>query len=206
MRLARSLAIIGLALCASGQAAPPACLFEDRFDGKLGEGWTWLRENPAAWRLRENALEIHVQPGDAHTVRNALVRKAPDRRAGTFAIELTVRHHRVPIQQYEQAGITWYSGGKPVFKLVKELVDGQLMIIPGRAPMTNEGVQLRLIVTADRFTAQFRPEGQGEFQTAATGSLPAPAEDQVSIQCYHGPTQAEHWIRFDDFRVLKLEE
>ena len=27
------------------------------------------------------------------------------------------------MQQYEQAGITWYNDGKPVFKEVKELVD-----------------------------------------------------------------------------------
>ena len=91
-----------------------------------------------------------------------------------------------------------------MFKLVKELVDGKLMIIPGRKPMTSKTVQLRLIVTADSFVAQFRPDARGEFQTAATGKLPAPGNDQVSIQCYNGPANAEHWIRFDDFRILEL--
>ena len=47
-------------------------------------------------------------------------------------------------------------------------------------------------------------ENNGEYQTAATGDLPAPASDEVSIQCYHVPADAEHWIRFDDFRILKL--
>ena len=78
------------------------------------------------------------------------------------------------------------------------------MIIPGRKPMTSETVQLRLIVTSGDFIAQFRPNGEGDFQTAATGTLPAPANDQVSIQCYNGPANAEHWIRFDDFRVSRL--
>ena len=183
-----------------------AVLFEERFDGKLDEGWSWLRENSSAWRLREGALEIRVQPGVAHNVKNALVRKAPDRGSGRFAIDVTVTNATKPIQQYEQAGITWYNNGKPVFKLVKELVDGELVIIPGRKPMTSKTVQLRLIVTSDSFIAQFRPNAEGDFQTAATGKLPAPRNDQVSIQCYNGPANAEHWIRFDDFRISQLPD
>jgi len=181
-------------------------IFEDRFDSKPREGWHWLREEPQAWCVREDGLEIRNQPGQAETVKNALLRKAPDRSGGKFAIEVTVTNHKVPIQQFEQAGITWYHNGKPVFKLVKELVDGQLMIIPGRTSMTNDTVQLRLIVTANSYEAQFRPDGKGEFQTAATGELPQPAEDQISIQCYHGPVQMEHWVRFDDFRIWKMAE
>lgn len=205
----RNIILMLLVLAGGGSglsAAEPAVVFEDKFDAKLAEGWTWLREHPSHWRLRDGALEIHVEPGDANSVMNALVRPAPDRRQGTYAVEVTVRNHRVPTRQFEQAGITWYHDGKPVFKLVKELVDGQLMIIPGRPPMTNDAVQLRLVVTADTFTAQYRPDGQGEFQTAATGKLPLPGNDQVSLQCYHGPTDAEHWIRFDDFRILRLSE
>ena len=110
----------------------------------------------------------------------------------------------VPTQQYEQAGITWYRDGRPVFKLVKELVNGQLMIIPGAKKMEAQTVQLRLVVTANSFIAQYRPNGKGEFQTAATGKLPPPLNDEVSIQCYHGPPDEDHWIRFDDFRVLKV--
>ena len=109
--------------------------------------------------------------GKANTVKNALVRKAPDRSQGTFAIEVTVTNTTKPTTQWEQAGITWYTGGKPVFKLVKELIDGDLYIIPGKKPMKAQTVQLRLIVTADSWTAQYRPEGKGEFQTAAAGKL-----------------------------------
>jgi len=181
-------------------------VFEDHFDTKPDSTWRWLREEAPDWRVRQGALEIHIQPGDANTVRNALLRPAPDRRQGRFAVEVTVTSLKRPQQQYEQAGLTWYTGGKPVFKLVKELVDGQLMIIPGRVPMTNETVRLRLVVSGNSWTAQFRPDGQGRFQTAATGELPVPAADEVSLQCYHGPADAEHWIRFDDFRVLKQEE
>jgi hypothetical protein len=190
----------------SAWAAEPKPVLEDGFDGKLGEGWSWLREEPAAWRIKDAALEIRVQPGVAATVKNALVRKAPDRSQGRFAIEVTVRNAKRPVRQFEQAGITWYHEGKPVFKLVKELVDGQLMIIPSRKAMTNDAVQLRLVVSVDSWTAQFRPDGQGDFITAESGKLPPPGNDEVSLQCYHGPPEAEHWIRFDDFRILRLPD
>ena len=179
-------------------------IFEERFEGNLSEGWTWLREKPQAWRIRQDALEIRVEPGLADTVKNALVCRAPDRSRGKFAIDVTVTNTTRPTQQYEQAGITWYHDRKPVFKLVKELIDGGLFVIPGRKPMPSETVQLRLIVAGDNFIAQFRSDAKGEFQTAATGTLPAPGDDQVSIQCYNGPANAEHWIRFDDFRILEL--
>ena len=185
---------------------PQTAIFADNFNGMPAGTWKWLRENPPAWRINTGALEIRVEPGAARTVKNALVRRAPDRSRGRYAIDVTVTNNPKPIQQYEQAGITWYNNGKPVFKLVKELVNGELMIIPGRKPMTSETVQLRLIVTADSFVAQFRPDARGEFQTAATGKLPAPGDDQVSIQCYNGPANAEHWISFDDFRILELPE
>ncbi len=119
---------------------------------------------------------------------------------------MTVTNHTPPTRQFEQAGITWYRDGKPVFKLVKEQIDGKRWIIPGKVPMPAKSVQLRLIVTADRFTAQFRPDGKGKFKTVAQGKLPPGKKDQVSIQCYNGPPDAEHWIRFDDFRISRLAE
>ena len=193
---------------ANKTAAGPEVLFEDRFDGKLGEGWSWLREDPKTWRFRDKALEIRVEPGVADTVKNALVREAPDRSKGKYAFEVTVTSLAQPIRQYEQAGLTLYHDGKPVFKLVKELVDGKIWVVaaPNKVPMDAKTVQLRLIVTAEGFEAQFRPDGKGEFKTATQGKLPPPGKDQISVQCYQGPPDAEHWFRFEDFRVLKLAD
>lgn len=198
--------VVVLAMGGGLLAAEPEVVFEDEFSKKPADGWSWLREKPEAWRIKDEALEIRVEPGKANTVKNALVREAPDRSRGTFAVEVTVTNTTKPTTQWEQAGITWYTGGKPVFKLVKEFIDGDLYIIPGRKPMGAETVQLRLIVTAHGWTAQYRPGGKGEFQIAAAGKLPASDKDQVSIQCYNGPPDAEHWIRFDHFRILKMAD
>jgi regulation of enolase protein 1 (concanavalin A-like superfamily) len=187
-------------------AAEERVIFEDRFDGKLGEGWSWLREDPNTWRVKDGALEIRVEPGKADTVKNALLRTAPDRGKGTFAVEVTVTFVSPPTGQYEQAGLTWYKDDKPVFKFVHELIDGNTFMIPGKVAAPSATVQLRLVVTKDRYTAQFRPDAKGEFKTAASGELKAGTKEQISIQCYNGPKDAEHWMRFKDFRILQLAE
>jgi hypothetical protein len=193
-----------LILALSAAADEPRILFEDSFDKQLGEGWTWLRENPDAWRLRDGALEIRVEPGNAETVKNALLRKAPDRAEKKFAVEVTTTFTSDPTQQYEQGGITWYHENKPVFKLVHERIDGELWVIPGRVPAPKKSAQLRLIVDGNQWTAQFRQDPEAEYQTAAEGELPPPGNDVISLQCYQGPPDAEHWIRFDDFRIVEL--
>src|SRR5579871_6192127 len=105
-------------------AAEPQLVFSDSLKGKLGEGWTWLREDPGAWRNSPQGMEIRVQPGGKDTVKNALMRAAPDRGSGKYAIEVTVEYLSQPTVKYEQAGLTWYQGKKPVGKLVHEFIDG----------------------------------------------------------------------------------
>jgi regulation of enolase protein 1 (concanavalin A-like superfamily) len=200
------LTIALLSLVAPLSAAEERVVFEEKFDGKLAEGWSWLREDANTWRIKENALEIRVEPGKADDVKNALLRAAPDRGKGAFAIEVTVTFSAAPTNQYEQAGLTWYRDGKPAFKLVHELIDGNTFIIPGKVPAPDKTVQLRLVVTKDRYTAQFRPDAKGEFKTAAEGALPPGTKEQISIQCYNGPKDAEHWIRFRDFRIRQISE
>ena len=51
-----------------------------------------------------------------------------------------------------------------------------------------------------------RVYAKGEFLTAGKGRLPAQGKDHVSIQCYNGPPDAVHWIRFDDFSIGKLPD
>ena len=178
--------------------------FQDSFNHTMDDSWTWLREHPDYWRLTATGLEIRVEPGKADDVRNALLRPAPDRTSGAFAISVDIGNRTPPTQQFEQAGITWYCDGKPVFKEVKELIDGDLYIIPGRQPMPAESVRLRVVVTANSWEAQYRPEGDAGFLTADTGELPPPGDDQVSLQCYNGPEEGEHWIRFANFCIEKL--
>ena len=56
--------IAAFMLCASSYATDPQVLFSDDFNGKLGEGWSWVREHPEAWRVRSGALEVKLEPGN----------------------------------------------------------------------------------------------------------------------------------------------
>jgi hypothetical protein len=183
-------------------AAEPKVLFEDSFKGKLGDGWTWLKKKDGAWRIKDGALEIRVLP----TQENVLARTVPDPSDGPYAIELTLTSLPQPTGQYEQVGLFWYANGKPGSKFVKELIDGKLYVFPGKKPMTEATVQLRLIVEGKKLTAQYRPGAKGEFLTAFTGNVPAAEKGklQIALTCFHGPKDEEHWIRFTQFRIVKL--
>ena len=141
----------------------------------------------------------------AHDVKNALLHPAPDRSKGKYAIEVTISFTAPPTNQYEQAGITWYQKGEPVFKLVHEHIDGKDYIIPGKVPAPEKTVRLRLLVTKEKYTAQFQPDAKGEFKTVASGNLAPSAEERISIQCYNGLPDVEHWMRFNDFRIVEVE-
>jgi hypothetical protein len=183
-------------------------LFEDQFEKEPHESWRWLGEDRDAWRVKDGALEIRAQPGDANTVKNALVREAPRRRDGrAYAVEVTVTNLAPPTEQYEQLGITWYHDGKPVTKFVKERIDGETYVFPGKVPMKEAAVQLRLIVRGRNIIGQYRTDGKEDYKTAFEGELPPPGErDEISLQTYHGPADAEHWMRFDDFRIVEVAD
>ena len=203
--------------CFVGQGAEPKVVFEDSLKGKLGEGWTWLRENPKGWRHSPKGLEILAGPEGKDTVKNALLRKAPDRSTGKYAIGVTVEFLTPPTMKYEQAGLTWYQGEKAVGKLVHEFIDGKPYAVTnfppkvGKKSAENPLIELSLIVTKDRYTGAFfqgHPPETGFFQvmTIGSGNLPAGGDEKISIQCYNGPANAEHWMRFSDFRIVKLPE
>ncbi|HUW60771.1 MAG TPA: hypothetical protein VMZ06_07160 [Candidatus Bathyarchaeia archaeon] len=192
-------------MCGGALAAEEKVIFEDAFKGKLADGWSWLRADAADWRTTPDGLEIRLRPGDANSVKTALVRPLP-KFEGKVAIEVTVTSLSAPTEQYEQAGITLYHEDKPVFKLVHERVDGKLVVVPGKVAAEKLAVRLRLIVGGGRFTAQFRQEGEEEFKTAAEGNLTIAEGDKISLQGYHGPAEAAHWVRFTDFTVAPIKE
>ena len=86
-------------------------------------GWGIWSPSLGDWVI-DDGLDIVVEPGLNDTVKNALIRVAPDRSKGKYQIEVTVHTLTHPTNQFEQAGITWYQNGDPMFKEVKELIDG----------------------------------------------------------------------------------
>ena len=74
-RVITNIALFGILVAAPCLEAAP--LFEDPFDDKLKDGWSWVREDPQGWKVADGALQIRVQPGNmwgpANNARNVLV-------------------------------------------------------------------------------------------------------------------------------------
>ena len=193
-------------------------LFRDDFKGKLGEGCSWVREHPGAWRATERGLEVHIEPGNMwgpqNNARNLLVRPAPD--ASQSEIEAGVSIENKPTNQYEQVDLVWYYDDSNMVKLGEELVNGRLSVVMGREEndktrtvaiilLKTTSVRLRLFVKGDRIRGEFRPAAAKEWQAVGECTLPVPAKGtaRISLQFYQGAESVEHWARVTDFQISK---
>lgn len=197
-----------------GPGAAREILFRDQFEGRLGEGWSWVRENPAGWRVTERGLEIRAQPGNlwgpATTASNILVRPLPEGLSCEIEVSVTVSNR--PTEQYEQVNLVWYYDDRHMVKLGQEQVDGKLSLVMGREqedrtrtiallPLDALTVHLRFVVKGDRIRGEYRVPDSATWQVAGETDLPAHGPPKISLQCYQGPKAAERWARFTDFTI-----
>jgi regulation of enolase protein 1 (concanavalin A-like superfamily) len=188
-------------------------LFRDEFNGKLKEGWSWRRENKAAWRIGDGVLEIRIEPGNmwgpANDAKNVLVRELPEARR-PLEISLTVSNN--PTEQYEQVDLTWYYDDSHMVKIGFERVDGTNSIVMGREerdrtrtlaiiPIAARMIDLRLIAADKSIRGSFRATGSKDWREAGTCDLPVRGTPKLAIQCYQGPARAEHWARISNVTI-----
>jgi len=86
----------------SARAGNRNVVFEDGFDSKLAEGWTWLKKNDKAWRFRDQALEIR----NLEKQETVLACDVPDLKTGSYAIEvnLTSQPQRASTNRSDSSG------------------------------------------------------------------------------------------------------
>src|SRR3954447_26559593 len=124
----RIISKIFLLVILSQGAGAEEVLFQDDFRGKLGQGWSWVREHRPAWRITPSGLEVRIEPGNMwgpqNDAKNVLVRPAPD--TAQQQIDISVRVEHKPTSQYEQVDLVWYFDASNIVKLGMELVDGKL--------------------------------------------------------------------------------
>ncbi|MCP5520365.1 MAG: hypothetical protein H7A46_02305 [Verrucomicrobiales bacterium] len=196
-------------------------VFEEPFGDQLKAGWSWIREEPGAWRLRGGALEMRILPGNlwggANTGRNLLVRPAPDPADGD--IEITVKLQSAPTGQYEQINLAWYYDDSHMVKLNREIVNGPVCVVMGREendqcrtiaqpPVPGGWYRLRLTVSGNRIRGEYWPEGADAWTTAGECTLPVPpnGRPKISIHGYNGLKEGGHWARISEFRVVQRKQ
>jgi len=201
----KTVLIVSLFLLA-GMSFGQTVLFEEPFDAKLKDGWMWINESPDNWKIVDGGLEIRMEPFDGPKAKNILVRDVPDRSQGTLIFEVKLTSKQTPKKQYQQAGLFWMRNENFALKFVKELIDGQLYVFPGKIPMEAVSVHLKWTVKGDEVVSEFKPEGEEKYQQAFVGKIPPLEEkekDQISLQCWHGLEDEPHWVRFESFKILR---
>lgn len=191
-------------------------IFQDDFKNGLAEGWRWVREAPEAWRTNAEGLEIRVLPGNMwgppNDAKNVLVRSLPDHVAN--AIEVSVKVHNKPTEQYEQVDLVWYYDDSNMVKIGLEQVDRKLCVVMGREendrtrtiaviPKGTPSIHLRLTVRDDTISGHYRPEGAQDWVQAGECALPVHGTPHVSLQVYQGPKAVERWARITEFLIRK---
>lgn len=192
-------------------------LFEDPFDKTLAEGWSILRENPDAWRVREDALEIRVEPGNmwggANDAKNVFYREAPAVENGAVRVSCTVEN--TPSHLYEQVNLVWYYDDGHMVKIGLELVHEQLSLVMGREaddrartiaiiPMETNKIDVRFTVHGTDIHGQWRASGAERWNEAGKCDVPANGAPKLSIQAYQGDPDVEHWARISNFTVVHV--
>lgn len=183
-------------------------LFEDRFEGNLKSGWIWLRENGSGHRFNNNALEIQVDTtNDENNVRNTLVRTTDFVGKGSVSIETELTCDPAPCNQFQQGGLCWIRGGRVIFKLVHELVDGRMYIFPGKIPVDTPVVRLRITTGSnDDLVAEYSGSGDSGYRKIYEGKLNVNKADQIGLQCWNGPSSNNHWMRVRFFKITRKSE
>jgi len=213
----RRYTLIGVAIAlAVAAGAGETVLFADDFRGTLGEGWRWVREDPAAWRTTDAGLEVRIQPGNMwggdNNAKNVLVRDLPKRKRGALSAEVTFANN--PTSQYEQVDLVWYYDDSNMVKIGLELVDGEICMVMGREeddktrtiakpPVGVTWMRLRLTARGGAVTGEYKTKPDEDWRTAGECELPVNGPAKISLQTYQGPADAEHWAKISEFRVIE---
>ena len=214
------LCAVAVALGASSGAAADKLtaekiLFEEKFTGKLEDGWSWVREDPQNWRLEDGDLVLRTPSGYLHAKynnsRNVLLRELP-KSEQPLAVEVYVESD--PKVQFEHAGVVWYVDDDNYVSLFREMLGGhaELQMVTEKAGSPSfhvvkhdaQGVRMRLLIADGSIATQYKPALDADWKTVGQSKMPAEGAVRVGLMCGGAPQDAERYVRFSDFRIVEI--
>ena len=185
----------------------------------LPNGWTWKRENPHAWRLRNQGLEIKIEPGNMWGRKNdaknvLLIPIAEDLYESGTDVRVTLANS--PTRRWEQVDLVWYYRDSHMVKIGLELEHGKNSVVMGREeddrtrtikiiPLERDEVTVRFKVTGGQVRGYYRLAPKDKWIDVGICTEPRPTgssdKPHVSIQCYQGDPQNPHWARITGLKV-----
>jgi regulation of enolase protein 1 (concanavalin A-like superfamily) len=192
-------------------------LFEEKFAAKPAGGWTWSREDAAAWKVEGGALKIKAEPGKiwykTKTAKNFLVHKSPAAGTAEAPVSAEVTVEFTPEADAEQAGLYLHFDDSNFVKIIHESVKGKKKILMVREqknipePQTPKEeaattVRLRLTWSGARVAGSYK--AGGDWVAVGDVELPAGAAGGGFAIVAHGaPPEADRWARFTDFKIVQ---
>jgi hypothetical protein len=196
-------------------------IFEDDFAVKLGDGWSWVKEDPENWRIESGKLQIRPRGGSSWAGstdgKNYLVRKPPEVKGGELVIEVFAEIK--PTQPFEHAGLMWYYDDDNYVTINKELFGGKnevLFVIEkaraGRPPYGEisykpDGIWLRLRIAGSKVIGEYRATPEDQWQAAGSRELEFEGEPRICLHAGYSPkNDPDRWASFSHFRILQVEK
>lgn len=192
-------------------------LFEEKFGGKLSDGWTWVREDAAGWKVDGGALRIKAQPGKiwykTKTAKNLLLRKLPAAGTAEAPVSIEVTVDNAPEINAEQCGLYLHFDDANFVKIIREHVKGKTHVllvreqknIPEPQPPKEESAtptRLRLTWSGAKVSGSYKTGG--DWVSAGEVELPAGASGgNAGLASHGGAPDADRWAKFSDFRIVQ---
>jgi hypothetical protein len=207
------------ALALLGVLAQDKVLIEEKFAGKLPDGWSWLREDPAGWKL-EGGLKIKAQPGKiwykSKTAKNVLVRRLPEKGTAEAPVTVEVTVDSSPEANSEQCGLYLYFDETNFVKIIREHLKGKTNVmmvkelkgIPEPQHPKEEAtspVRLQLVWSGAKVSGAYKTSGDW----IPVGEVDCPQPDgsaSVALACHGAPADAERWATFRELRIVQLSK
>jgi serine/threonine protein kinase len=201
------------------EAAAPANRSHDDFEYELGEGWTWLAENPEKWSLSEVPGWLLIMATDANIggptlPENILLREAPP---GDF--EITTLLQFTPTSNFQFAGLVVFQDDRNVLQFGRafcELPDTcagsgiyfdnvENGSITGSSPMISMDspvIYLRLQRVGTTYTGYYSEDG--EKWTLLGEQIRDLSQVRVGLMAAQAPQEIP--ATFDFFTMTSLHE
>ena len=211
MKIVTFSAILAVSSLALGAAAAPdeeKVLFHEPFDGRLSDGWAWVREEPKDWKIDPGSLVVRTSTGSLwekqNNNHNLLLRTPPDAKGAGLAVEVLVENE--PTNGFEHAGLVWYYDDDNYVMLNKEKLGGTTVQLVsetdakpkvGFAEKAYDGktVWLRLEVSGGKAVGRFRATDKDDWQTLGQCDLPVKGDPRVGLITGYAAKDSDHTSR-----------
>jgi len=192
-------------------------MFEEKFAGKLDDGWAWVREDAAAWKVEGGALKVKCLPGSIwykkNDAKNFLMRRfaVAATEAAPLAIEVTV--DSAPETNAEQCGLFLYYDDGNYIKLIRECTKGRPGIVLAREQKgipeslqpkdeLKGPIHLKLVWSGAKVSGSYKAAGDW----VALGDYDLPVSEpelRIGLGAHGAPANADRWATFTSFRITK---